>query len=413
MRKSKLQTRTASTAWVLEFPLLLSLIPALVSDSIFSYRIAGLPTGYCIMFVLTSLILLKNKSHQININKYVILILSTCLLVVLPFHVTIKPVAHLLSSILIVFNLYFFWASFNLGSKVEYLFQPYFFKRAWRIILLCLLSYFFIEQIFKSTSFPNIFPFFFYRSAQGSFLIALLSIAIFEVVQGRRSQSVKLTIFLLIIAIIILGSRTTFISAFLLISFSFLNSTRGFKIFLLFISFLLLFSYLIPDFIDRIQRISEVSRLITLDLNAAKSDGASLYRIIFWTGSFEIIKQHWLSGIGFSVADINYNFPIDLLELKEFVPRPHNTFLSIFMGGGLLGGVVYFAVLLGPAISLLWHTRPLKTGRRPGRGVIVGYIIGSVAVMVTNDVETNPQFLIIFGFTIGYFKSIYFRKQDF
>ncbi|MDC1247402.1 O-antigen ligase family protein [Amylibacter sp.] len=407
MPKSKLQIRAGKTTGILLFPLILSLIPALVADDIFRFRIASLPIGYIIMIVFTVYLALKTQSHRISVKKYLILMFLTCLLAVFPIQITTAPIQHLAAAILIVYNIYLFWLGINLGSKADHLLVLDTYKRLWQLILFCLFSYFFLERLIETTSFPNILPFFFYRGAEGGFLISLLSITVFEIVRGRRSQSLKITIVLLLIAIVFLESRTTYIAAFLVISFSLLNSLRGFAVFLLGIFLLLALLNFMPDISERIQRVSEASRLFSLDLDLARTDGASMYRIIFWSGSIEIIKEYWLTGIGFSVKDINDRFPIDLLMLKETVPRPHNTFLSIFMGSGFIGVLTYFSILLGPAIALIRDTKLFRKGGHLGRNVIIGYFIGFAALMLTNDIETNPQFLIIFGFTIGYFKCNY------
>ncbi len=395
--------RARKAILVLFFPLVISLIPAIVSNDIFRFRLAGLPVGYVMMIGFTFYLALITASYRISVNKHISLIVIICMAAVLPLGVTVDPIQHLVAAILIVFNIYFLWIGLSLGSKVNRSLLPNMLNRLWPLILICLLSYFFVERFLATTDFPNIFPFFFYRGAEGGFLLALLAIVMFEIAQDRRSQTQKITLVIVIITILALGSRTTYVAAAILLSFSLLTSSRGTIKFLIAITVVVgTVIFFMPNVAESFLRLSELPRLLTLNLDLAIIDGGSLYRIVYWTGSLDIIRENWVTGIGFSVADIQARFPSDLLEIKSSVARPHNTFLSIFMGCGLFGGVAYFSLFFGPAISLLRKFHLTKKARQPERPVVTGYVLSVVMMMAGLDVETNPQFIIIFGFTLGY-----------
>lgn len=406
MSELQLQTRAGEAVKVLFLPLILSLMPAMLADDVFRFRIASLPIGYLFMITLTLYLALKTRSHRINYGKYTSLIIVACLLAIYPLQITTNPLQHLAAAGLIIYNLYLYWVAINLGAKTDSDFIPNFYRRLSWLLLSCLIIYFCLEQFIRTTPFPNILPFFFYRGAEGGFLISLLAISMFELLQRRKSQGLKLSIILLLIAIFMLESRTTYVAAFIVISFSLLPSVRGIFMFCVGMCFVVTLLNFMPNIADRVQQISEISRLVSLNLELARTDGASMYRIIFWSGSLEIIKEFWLTGIGFSTKDINNHFPIDLLKLKPIIPRPHNTFLSIFMGCGVIGATTYFAILFSPVISTIKISR---MSSQPGRAVIIGYFISFTLLMFTNDVETNPQILVVFGFTIGYFKYNYSR----
>ena len=368
--------------------------------------------GYIAMIIFVFYSTLMTASSRLKIDKYIAIIFLACVCFVFPSSVTVDYQQHIIVTSLVIFNLYLLELSVNLGSKVNRNLFPTFFERLWPLILVCLLSYIFVEQHLKSSGFPNIFPFFFYRGAQGAFLLALLTIVLFEINQGGKSRALRFTFVLIILSIVILESRTTYIAAaLLLLLFASVSVSRSMVV----LAILILISgflYIFPNYLERISRLSEVARLLTLDLDAAVVDGHSLYRIIYWTGSLEIISEYWMTGIGFGLADIQERFSSDLQTLKSSISRPHNTYLSIIMGFGIVGALVYFFLLFRPALALIFKFQFTKKSMTPGRNILFGYILGVCIMMMGIDLETNPQFTTIFGFTLGYIRSNRLYQND-
>lgn len=84
-------------------------------------------------------------------------------------------------------------------------------------------------------------------------------------------------------------------------------------------------------------------------------------RLMIWRASVEILKDHWLFGIGpgtFQEAYLAYqkNFP---LYLEWAVPHPHNIFLMIWLYAGVLG-LAGLLMILSSALGKPIHYYPIS-----------------------------------------------------
>lgn len=108
---------------------------------------------------------------------------------------------------------------------------------------------------------------------------------------------------------------------------------------------------------------------------------ALLVRWQYWESTARLIADHpWLGAGGgnFTIAYPQYKIP----AAPEMVRDPHNFFLSIASGYGLLGAVALTTVLLGPLLKIILR---LRSDEEEGRQQFTSssLLLGSIVLLVT------------------------------
>ena len=108
---------------------------------------------------------------------------------------------------------------------------------------------------------------------------------------------------------------------------------------------------------------------------------ALLVRWQYWESTAKLIADHPWLGVGggnFTIAYPLYKNP----AAPEMVRDPHNFFLSVASGYGLLGAVAFAAVLLGPLLKIILRPRSLdETDRRDF--TVPSVLLGAILLLVT------------------------------
>ena len=71
-----------------------------------------------------------------------------------------------------------------------------------------------------------------------------------------------------------------------------------------------------------------------------------MYRIYTWKGSFGILKDSWVGGIGYGPSAFQEIYPQYAYAGIEAATHSHNLFLQILLGTGIGGLLIFLAVLL-------------------------------------------------------------------
>ncbi|MDR1391661.1 MAG: O-antigen ligase family protein [Clostridiales bacterium] len=75
------------------------------------------------------------------------------------------------------------------------------------------------------------------------------------------------------------------------------------------------------------------------------SDTSTLYRVYIWFGTFKMLKNFWLFGIG--PSEKNFNFVYSNYQYNGITaPHSHNTFLQIFVESGIVNLIIFIILLL-------------------------------------------------------------------
>ena len=83
--------------------------------------------------------------------------------------------------------------------------------------------------------------------------------------------------------------------------------------------------FFLPESI--ISRISSVGDL---------ADTSTSYRVYIWKGTFEMLKDYWVTGIGMGSSAFNEVYPLYAYSAIR-APHPHNLYLLIISEMGILG----------------------------------------------------------------------------
>lgn len=75
------------------------------------------------------------------------------------------------------------------------------------------------------------------------------------------------------------------------------------------------------------------------------SDGSTSYRVAIWLGSVNMIKAHWISGIGPGTEAFNMIYPSYSYNTAT-AQHSHNLFLQIICDSGICGIVVFIILLI-------------------------------------------------------------------
>ncbi len=75
------------------------------------------------------------------------------------------------------------------------------------------------------------------------------------------------------------------------------------------------------------------------------ADSSIAYRINLWKGSLAMAEEHWLGGIGTGINTFRAVYPQYSLEGIETAPHSHNLFLQILLEHGVLGLLLFLAIV--------------------------------------------------------------------
>lgn len=132
------------------------------------------------------------------------------------------------------------------------------------------------------------------------------------------------------------------------------------------------------------------------------TDTSTNYRVFIWRGSTNMLKDYWLTGIGVGEQAFDKIYPYYSFAGIEKAPHAHNLFLQLFIEVGVLGFIVFLAMLIclfQSGFSLAKHGED-KAVRLIGCGALCGVFAALVQGM-TDYVWYNYRVFFVFWLMIG------------
>jgi len=209
---------------------------------------------------------------------------------------------------------------------------------------------------------------------------------------NRRRLGLGLVLLLMILALVFSFSRGAWLGAVgALISYGFWEKKARVKVAVaLFIAVIVLLS--VPSLRGRLASIANLSHPLTRE------------RIYIWKATWEMIKTHFLLGIGMDNYSIVYQKY--MLEGAE-ISRPssaHNIFLNIWVEGGLLALLSFTGIVV---ITLVKGFRLIRSFSGLARAVAVASFSALLGILIHNQVDctlysmhVGPVFWLLVGMII-------------
>ena len=132
------------------------------------------------------------------------------------------------------------------------------------------------------------------------------------------------------------------------------------------------------------------------------SDTSSLYRVSAWRGSFKMLGQYWLSGIGAGEASFSAVYPIFSYAGVEGIHHMHNLYLQIWGEMGLPGILVFLLVIFLFAQNCFEYIHLVRKKEESVIAVAGLTAIGSALIMgLTDYIWYNSRIFLMFWLVMG------------
>ena len=228
----------------------------------------------------------------------------------------------------------------------------------------------------------------------GQYLILLIPMAL-SYVATRRKKMGRLGFIaavMMILALVFTFSRGAWLGVMIAVAiFVVIYNKRVLKALPLFAVAIPLIVFLIPDVI--VERFASIGNV---------ADGSTAYRLNIWEGVLEMIKAHWITGVGFGESAFEHTYQMYAIGNTVTAQHAHSLYLQILSTLGVVG----FAAFIGIVISLIrlvldgfFGMYKCKSGT-----ILLGYGAGIVAFLIcgmTDLVWYNNRVALFFWIIIG------------
>lgn len=177
---------------------------------------------------------------------------------------------------------------------------------------------------------------------------------------GRQKRLYLAAFIFLSLFLFVLGNRNVLFSWSILLTFFFLRNIAGRMMRILFFSVLIVAFALTaafnPSFQRQVKDFTDFSKSNTIQLDGDNSLGrgwgGKAIRIAIWTCSMDIIRQHWITGVGTGDAQDSLQAAYERRKFY-FASRyntynAHNQFIQETISHGIAGFILFTACLLAP-----------------------------------------------------------------
>ncbi len=136
------------------------------------------------------------------------------------------------------------------------------------------------------------------------------------------------------------------------------------------------------------------------------ADTSTSYRVHIWEGTLNMLRDHFLGGIGVGVEVFGEVYPQYSLSGIESAPHSHNLYLQILVECGILG-LILFALVLFTFVrhNFTFYAKPLPTTPRIRTAALFCGILAVLAQGMTDYIWYNYRvylvFWLLFGLTIA------------
>ena len=149
--------------------------------------------------------------------------------------------------------------------------------------------------------------------------------------------------------------------------------------------------FILPDSI--INRFTSIGNL---------GDTSTSYRVHMWQGTFNMLEDHFLGGIGIGVNVFSKVYPRYALAAIEKAPHSHNLYLQILVETGIIG-LFLFLVFLFAFVrhNFTFYAKPQPLKPRLFCAALFCGILAVLAQGMTDYIWYNYRVYLIFWLLIG------------
>lgn len=144
---------------------------------------------------------------------------------------------------------------------------------------------------------------------------------------------------------------------------------------------------------------SVMNRIMTI---GNLKDSSSAYRIDIWTGTIEMLKDFWQTGVGLGPGAFKAVYPPYGVGTSRIAPHTHMLFMEIFAEMGIIG-LITFTVLI--ACLIIRSCKSVKNVRNTGmKAYTVAAASSMVGIMIIGFAEYvwfYPRVMFAFFIAIG------------
>jgi len=153
---------------------------------------------------------------------------------------------------------------------------------------------------------------------------------------------------------------------------------------------LLLLYFLLPDVI--------LTRFMSI---GNTSDSSTNFRVSIWLGTIAMLRDHWFAGIGPGVAAFNKVYPLYSFN-TVYAPHSHNLYLQVICDAGVIGIVVFLAVLFNYFRNLCSAVaRASENTSKILQTAAISSVLGFLIQGVTDHSFYNYRVTLVFWAVLG------------
>ncbi|MDP4117990.1 MAG: O-antigen ligase family protein [Bacillota bacterium] len=224
----------------------------------------------------------------------------------------------------------------------------------------------------------------------GEFLLLTIPITIARIITSKSSKGkvfFTLSAATQMLCMIYTYSRGCWIGLIFALALLFALCTR--KLFVFMTAGIFALPFVVPQ--------NVVDRLLSV---GNTSDTSTAYRVFIWEGTFRMLKDYWLTGVGLGTAAFNTVYPFYALGAIS-APHAHNLYLHIFSETGIIGAFIFVFTLItfyryiGHVCKVSKRYRPLALALATGMG---GYLVQGMFDNVWYNYRIFAFFFVMLAF---------------
>lgn len=133
------------------------------------------------------------------------------------------------------------------------------------------------------------------------------------------------------------------------------------------------------------------------------TDSSSVYRVYTWRGVFDMIRDHFFTGIGVGESAFSEVYPIYAYSGTETVMHSHNLFIELVVQLGIVGLLVFLAVLFLYFQKCFGAVNQKKTDPKTRCVIVAGLssIVGALTMGLTDHIWYNYRVFFLFWAVIA------------
>lgn len=228
-----------------------------------------------------------------------------------------------------------------------------------------------------------------------SYLVMILPFVLLMFLRAQRGKEKNLyfiSLFAVLMCIILTWSRGAWLATIAcLLVFGFIYSRKTLRSIFLFGLTVPFWSILLPTSITK--RFLSIGNL---------ADSSTAYRVHTWKGSWELIKEYFMSGIGYGSSAFQNVYPQFAYAGIEAAEHSHSLYLQIFIGLGI-GGVLSFFCILFLAAQMNFEYLKQSQNVRAKSFVIASMcaIVGALVMGLFDFIWYNYRMFFLFWAILG------------